>query len=85
MKKCRVCGKPISSYNNTGQCYHHSLPSDHLPVLDHDSVCSGSPVPPLHEDATGKRGWDYFFGDSDAIEDITDAMERIVEEWNRYA
>ena len=23
-EKCKICGKPLSFYNNTGECYYHN-------------------------------------------------------------
>ncbi len=33
-RHCKKCGKKLSKYNKTGECFHHSLPSDRDPVGD---------------------------------------------------
>lgn len=41
MDKCRICGKPLSTYNKTGECYCHSSDEDD-PRIDQDWIFEGA-------------------------------------------
>lgn len=38
MDKCRICGKKLSIYNHTMECFHHSESPQH--IKSHKVTCS---------------------------------------------